>query len=204
MDNKKQLQLLTQQIKSCTRCDLYKSASHSVAGEGNPNAKIVFIGEAPGQREDLLGRPFVGHAGKYLDLLLEKTGLSRQDVFITNMVKHRPPENRDPQPAEIAACNVWLEKQLSAISPKIIVTLGKWSLNYYLPTKKISEIHGQPFKKVNVVLIPMYHPAAALRNGSLARELENDFVKNKELLHHPDTASQISSSLERDGQGSLF
>jgi DNA polymerase len=204
MDKNEDISNLAQQIKNCTRCELHKSANHAVPGEGSPRAKIVFIGEGPGLNEDTQGRPFVGNAGKYLDLLLSKADLKRQEVFITNVVKHRPPENRDPQPTEITACSTWLEKQIAAISPKIIVTLGKWSLNRYLPDKKISEVHGLPTRVQNVVVIPMYHPAAALRRGLVAKELEEDFEKNKTLLQNPASADQINESNSEGGQESLF
>ncbi len=204
MEKNEQIASLVQQIDNCTRCDLYKGTNRSVAGEGSPDAKIVFIGEAPGLNEDAQGRPFVGNAGKRLDLLLSKVGLRRKDVFITNVVKHRPPQNRDPLPAEIATCNAWLENQLSAISPKIIVTLGKWSLNRYLPKKKISQVHGEPVRIQNTVVIPMYHPAAALRRGQVARELEEDFQKNKDLLRNPHLADEITEAASEEGQGSLF
>lgn len=204
MEKNEQITSLVQQIDSCTRCDLYKGANRSVAGEGSPDAKIVFIGEAPGLNEDKQGRPFVGNAGKYLDLLLSRVGLRREEVFITNVVKHRPPENRDPLPVEIAACRAWLENQLSAISPKIIVTLGKWSLNRYLPAKKISQVHGEPVRIQNTVVIPMYHPAAALRNGQVASQLEEDFQKNKNLLQKPDLVDETTEAASDEGQGSLF
>lgn len=204
MEKKEKLLELAAQVEKCTRCDLYKSANHAVPGEGSPTAGIVFIGEAPGFHEDAKGLPFVGNAGKYLDLLLSKVGLKREEVFITNVVKHRPPQNRDPAPNEVVACNGWLDAQLSIISPKIIVTLGKWSLNRYLPQKKISEIHGEPFQIQNVVVIPMYHPAAALRSSKLAAELEDDFLKNKRLMQKPQLAGQTAQSLGESGQGSLF
>ena len=204
MEKNEQIASLAQRLDNCTRCDLYKGANRAVAGEGLPDAKIVFIGEAPGLNEDAQGRPFVGNAGKRLDLLLSKVGLRRKDVFITNVVKHRPPQNRDPLPAEIATCNAWLENQLSAISPKIIVTLGKWSLNRYLPKKKISQVHGEPVRIQNTIVIPMYHPAAALRRGQVARELEEDFQKNKDLLRNPHLADEITEAASEEGQGSLF
>lgn len=204
MDKAQSLALLSREIEKCTRCDLYKSANQAVAGEGNANSKIVFVGEAPGFHEDVQGKPFVGNAGKLLGRLLLKIGLRREEVFITNVLKHRPPENRDPTPNEISACNFWLEKQLSLLLPKIVVTLGKWSLNRYLPSKKISEIHGRPVRVQNTVVLPMYHPAAALRSTNIARELENDFLKNRELLQNPQKADEIVMYFEEDGQGSLF
>lgn len=201
---KSNLSSLAQQIDSCTRCDLYKSATHAVPGEGAKDAKIALVGEAPGFHEDAQGKPFVGAAGKYLDLLLSKIGLRREKVFITNVVKHRPPENRDPSLVEVAACSIWLDKQLEIISPKIIVTLGKWSLSRYLPNKKISQVHGQPFRVGQFVVLPMYHPAAALRNRTVARELEEDFLKNQKLLKDPESAGDTDDFMQEDSQESLF
>jgi len=207
---KEKLLEIAQKIKDCRRCDLYKGSTHAVPGEGNPQAAVMFIGEAPGFHEDSQGRPFVGNAGRYLDTLLLKVGLRREDVFITNVVKHRPPENRDPTPTEVAACSVWLEQQLVTIYPKIVVTLGRWSLARYAPKMKISDIHGKPFKAGGVVVLPMYHPAAALRSPQTGRWLEEDFLKNKNLLQNPDTADKITETSKEgqarlpDGQGSLF
>lgn len=203
MEKQKLLEVLASQIDQCTRCELYKPSTHAVPGTGSSEAKIVFVGEAPGFHEDQQGKPFVGNAGKFLNYLLGKIGLDRENVFITNVVKHRPPENRDPVPGEISACTYWLDKQMAILSPKIIITLGKWSLNYFLPNKKISEVHGQTVKIKDRVILPMYHPAAALRNGAIARSLEEDFLNNKELLLDPDKASE-TKSLDTDGQQSLF
>ena len=204
MSSREKLLALAKKIDTCKRCELYKSANHTVVGEGAASAKVVFVGEAPGYHEDIQGRPFVGNAGKYLSLLLEKVGLRRDDIYITNIIKHRPPENRDPLPAEIAACSLWLEEQLTQLSPKIIVTLGRWSLNFFSPTKKISEVHGLPFRTQDKVILPMYHPAAALRNTRIGSSLEEDFLNNKHLLLNPETAEKIEGSFEEGGQGSLF
>ena len=201
---KEKLLEIAQKIKDCQRCDLYKGSTHAVPGEGSPQAEILFIGEAPGFHEDYQGRPFVGTAGKYLDTLLTKIGLQRQDVFITNVVKHRPPENRDPTFSEVAACSAWLDQQLAIISPRVVVTLGRWSLSRYAPKAKISDVHGKPFKAGGFVVLPMYHPAAALRSAQTARELEEDFLKNKNLLQNPETADQVINIFEEGGQGSLF
>jgi len=203
MEKQKLLEGLASQIDQCTRCELYKSSTHAVPGVGLSEAKIVFVGEAPGFHEDQQGKPFVGNAGKFLDYLFGKIGLERKNVFITNVIKHRPPDNRDPFPQEIAACTHWLDKQLAILSPKIIITLGKWSLNYFLSNKKISEVHGQTVKIKEKVILPMYHPAAALRNGAIARVLEEDFLNNRQLLLDPDKASEIKS-LDAGGQQSLF
>ena len=199
-----QLASITKQIEKCQRCNLYKAATHAVPGSGNSDAKVVFIGEAPGFNEDAQGLPFVGNAGRYLDTLLAKVGLSRRDIFITNMVKHRPPENRDPTYPEIAACGLWLDEQLAVLDPKVIVTLGRFSLARFLPNAKISTVHGQAFRAGKFVVVPMYHPAAALRSLVTARELEDDFLKNRLLLNDPYLANDIEQPYGEGGQGSLF
>lgn len=161
--------------------DLAQQATNLVMGDGNFNSDIVFIGEAPGKREDLLGLPFVGAAGKFLNEMLSAAGLERKDVYITNIVKYRPPNNRDPLPEEKAAFWPYLLRQLQVINPKIIITLGRHSMEYFLPDMKIGEIHGQPHSVVvegqRMVIMPLYHPAAALYNGSLRRTLIDDFLK---------------------------
>lgn len=168
---------LAEQISVCTKCDLCKTRTHAVPGEGNPNADIVFIGEGPGFYEDQQARPFVGPAGKFLDELLASIGLKRADVFICNVLKCRPPGNRDPLPGEIEACKPWLDQQLEAIKPRVIVTLGRFSMNRYFPGQSIGKIHGQPKRIDDVTVMPMYHPAAALHQGSLRRTIEQDFKK---------------------------
>lgn len=211
MDKRERLSNLAKQIEICKKCPLYKEATKAVPGEGNPEAKIVFIGEAPGFHEDAQGRPFVGSAGKYLDFLLTKVSLKREEVFITNVVKHRPPENRDPAPSEIAACSSWLESQLATIFPRVIVTLGRWSLARYAPGAKISSVHGRPMRAQGVVVLPMYHPAAALRSGQTQKAIEDDFLKNQELFTNPDKAEILVDDIKEtrqdsvsSGQGSLF
>lgn len=160
---------------------LAKTATHLVPGEGNPNADIVFIGEAPGKAEDLTGRPFVGAAGKFLAEMLEAAGISRDEVFITSILKYRPPNNRDPEAAEKEAFWPYMVRQLLVIQPKIVVTLGRHSMEYFLPEQKISKIHGQPkridFGEQKIVVMPMYHPAVALYNTSQRQMLLEDFMK---------------------------
>jgi DNA polymerase len=204
MEKSEKLQQLAKQIEICHSCGLYKNAKHSVPGEGNPESPIVFIGEAPGFNEDAQGRPFVGNAGKYLDNILAKVGLERKDIFITNMVKHRPPENREPASSELTSCNSWVEEQLKTIEPKIIVALGRVSLNYFLPGAKISHVHGHPYRVQNYVVLPMYHPAAALRSMHTATELEDDFQKNKDLLINPLLGEKVTEIYQSSGQASLF
>lgn len=161
--------------------DLAKQATNLVMGDGSVDSDIVFIGEAPGKNEDLSGLPFVGAAGKFLNDMLSQAGLERKDVYITNIVKYRPPNNRDPLPDEKVAFWPYLLRQLEIINPKVIITLGRHSMEYFLPGLKIGEIHGQP-QTVQVggqgfVIMPLYHPAAALYNGSLRQTLITDFLK---------------------------
>jgi len=170
-------------VQNCQKCPLYKTAIQGVPGEGNPNADIFFVGEAPGRNEDIQGRPFVGASGKFLDELISLIGLKREDVFIGNMVKHRPPGNRDPEPNELHACTPWLEKQLEIIQPKLIVTLGRFGMAYFLGTGfTISQVHGQPKRRKGQVVLPMYHPAAALYRGQLKDVMRADFKKIPKLL----------------------
>lgn len=169
-------------VNACTDCDLYKGATRAVPGEGNPYAEVMFIGEGPGFHEDRLGRPFVGPAGQFLDQLIRSIGLERKDVFIANVVKHRPPNNRDPLPGEIAACKKWLDRQIEIIRPRVIVTLGRYSMNRYFPGQSISRIHGQPRRVGDVWVVPMYHPAAALHQASLRRTIETDFQQIRVVL----------------------
>ena len=170
------------EVGACTRCDLYKHALKGVPGEGDPNADVLLIGEAPGFHENQQGRPFVGAAGQFLEQLLGSVGLTRKDVFIANVIKHRPPENRDPLPEEVAACVPYLERQIEAIDPKVIVTLGRFSMSYFFPGEKISRIHGVPRRHGKRLILPMYHPAAALHQGSLRRTVEDDFLKVTQAL----------------------
>ncbi|MBT3834707.1 uracil-DNA glycosylase [Candidatus Peribacteria bacterium] len=176
------IEKLAEELKNWKGCDLAKN-SNPVLGEGNPKSKVVFIGEAPGQKEDEQGRPFVGPAGKFLDELLDSIGFKREDVYITNIVKYRPPGNRDPLPEEKVACLPWVKMELAIIKPKVIATLGKHSLNEFFPKLSISKVHGEP-QKINddLALFPIYHPAAALHNGGLRGALFEDFRKLGEFL----------------------
>lgn len=163
-------------------CELRHSASRAVFGHGNPNADVVFIGEAPGKKEDETGIPFMGAAGKFLNEMLESIGMKREDIYITNIVKYRPPENRDPLPQEKEACKEWLHEELNTIEPKLIIFLGRHSMNHFFPELKISDAHGKlVIKTIQGIhtryFLPLYHPAAALYNGSLREELMNDFKK---------------------------
>lgn len=190
MDKQKALDELTLDIEQNHVCEeLAQQANNLVMGDGNLNADIVFIGEAPGKNEDEQGLPFVGAAGKFLNEMLAAADMDRSDVYITNIVKYRPPNNRDPSLEEKKAFWPFLVRQLQIIKPKIIVTLGRHSMEYFLPDMKISDIHGQPkrvqFGDEKLVIVPLYHPAAALYNGSLRQTLIDDFI------HMPDIIEQI-------------
>ncbi|MEX1997703.1 MAG: uracil-DNA glycosylase [Candidatus Andersenbacteria bacterium] len=179
----KALRELCERMNTPDKCPLYTTATHVVPGEGNPDAEIMFIGEAPGKNEDEQGRPFVGAAGKFLDQLIASTGRRREDVYIANIIKHRPPGNRDPLPDEIAAYAPWLEEQIKIINPRLMVTLGRFSMEYLLgPGHSITKIHGQPKRRNERVIMPMYHPAAALYRGDLRPILAADFQKIPKVL----------------------
>lgn len=182
-----QLDDIAQQIIDDNICpELAKSATQLVFAEGNPDADIVFIGEAPGKNEDLQGKPFVGAAGKFLNEMLAGIGLKREDIYITNIVKYRPPSNRDPLPAEKEAFLPYLVRQLNVIKPKLVITLGRHSMEYFLPSLKISAVHGQP-KRISLgtrkqVVLPLFHPAAALYNGGMRQTLIDDFALIPSIL----------------------
>ena len=177
MDKRSYLEEIEKNIKVCSKCRLCKTARNAVPGEGNPNSEIVFIGEAPGENEDLTGRPFVGRAGKLLESLLGKINYTREDVWIGNIIKHRPPQNRDPLPDEIIACQPFLTAQLKIMAPTLIVTLGRFALLYFYSDGKISRDRGSLVKTPSFHVFPVYHPAAALRNPQMARDLEEDFMR---------------------------
>mgnify|MGYP001607376140 CR=1 FL=1 len=184
---------IAQEVSVCTHCALHESRKKSVPGEGPANAEIMFIGEGPGFHENEQGRPFVGAAGKFLDQLLAQAGVTRADVFIGNVVKCRPPGNRDPLPEELAACDIHLEAQIKAINPSIIVTLGRFSMNKFIPGAKISAIHGQMRKVGDRFVIPMFHPAAALHQAALKPAILADFAKLPELLKQARAAQGKSA-----------
>ena len=173
---------LLQQVHSCTLCSLSQKRTTAVPGEGSRTADIVFVGEAPGYHEDRQGRPFVGPAGQFLDQLLASIGLKREDVYITNMLKCRPPNNRDPLPGEIAACKPYLDRQLEMIRPRVVVTLGRFSFAKFVPGESIGKARGKPRKWNGSTIFPMYHPAAALHNPGLRPTIERDFQKLPPLL----------------------
>jgi DNA polymerase len=173
---------LYQEIAVCQRCQLGRYRTKAVPGEGAEDSEILFIGEAPGWHEDQQGRPFVGPAGQYLEQLLASIGLRREQVYIANVIKCRPLENRDPLPGEILACRPWLEQQVELIRPKMIVTLGRYSMAMFFPGKSISKIHGTAQKRDNTIYYAMYHPAAALHQQNLRSAIEEDMLRIPSLL----------------------
>lgn len=181
---------LYEKIAQCRNCELAKYRTKVVPGEGPEDAEIVFIGEAPGWHEDQQGRPFVGPAGQFLDQLLASIGLRREQVYIANVIKCRPPQNRDPLPAEIESCRPWLDRQIEIIHPKMIVTLGRYSLARYFPNETIGKVHGKPRKIGSIIYYPMYHPAAALHQGSLRRTIEADILKIPQIMAEYDKLPQ--------------
>lgn len=208
MKPEEELKRIAQEVSICTQCNLHYSRKRGVPGEGPANAEIMFIGEGPGFHENEQGRPFVGAAGKFLDELLAQINLKRSDVFITNVVKCRPPSNRDPQAEELAACDGYLERQIQAINPKVIVTLGRFSMARFLPKAKISDVHGQAMNVKGRLVVAMYHPAAALHQRSLRSTIEADFARLPELITQaaqmPEYIEQPAEEKQEPKQLSLF
>ena len=192
---------LNKEIECCQDCELGKHRTRAVPGEGPENAILLFIGEAPGWHEDQQGRPFVGPAGKYLEELLASINLKREQVYIANVIKCRPPSNRDPLPGEVQACSKWLNHQVELIHPKMIVTLGRYSMAKYFSNQSISQVHGKARKQDNVVCYAMYHPAAALHQGSLRKTIEADMLKIPQILAQ---AEKITEAENEPQQLSLF
>jgi uracil-DNA glycosylase family 4 len=180
------LDRIATEVRNCQACELHYGRKNAVPGVGPADAAIMFIGEGPGFHEDQQGIPFVGAAGKFLDELLEMIGLNRDQVFIANVVKCRPPANRDPRPEEIEACRGYLDRQIALIHPQMVVTLGRYSMERYFPNAKISQVHGQARKINGILYYPMYHPAAALHQPSLRRTVEEDMAKIPDLLARID------------------
>ena len=184
-----ELQVIEAEVRSCPRCRLSQTRKRAVPGEGPPNAKLMFIGEGPGYWENKEGRPFVGQAGKLLEELLAGIGLTRQDVYITNVVKCRPPNNRDPLPDELAACHDYLVRQIAAIQPRVIVTLGRFSMaKFFPPGRGISAIHGTTVRYGRATCLAVFHPAAALRTPAYKQALIEDFKKIPDLLARAEAA----------------
>lgn len=192
---------LYEQIELCRDCELGKHRNRAVPGEGPEKATLLFIGEAPGWYEDQQGRPFVGPAGQYLEELLASIGLKRDQVYIANVIKCRPPGNRDPLPAEIQTCGKWLNHQIDLIRPKMIVTLGRYSMARYFPNQAISKVHGKAKKQDNIIYYAMYHPAAALHQGSLRKVIEADMLTIPQILAQ---AEKLNEAEAEPQQLSLF
>jgi len=186
MSSEESLQAIRAQVQQCRACQLYAGRTRAVPGEGPATSLVMFIGEGPGYHEDQQGQPFVGQAGKFLDELLACAGLNRAEVFITNVVKCRPPSNRDPEPDELTACDQYLNAQIDAINPRVIVTLGRFSMAKFVTDGKISQIHGRPHQVNGRVVVTMYHPAAALHQPALKTTLMEDFGRLKQFLQQTE------------------
>jgi len=195
---------LNKEIAVCRKCEIAKYRTKVVPGEGNENAEILFIGEAPGYHEDQLGRPFVGPAGQLLDKLLNSINLKRQQVYIANVIKCRPPNNREPLPGEIENCRHWLEQQIELIHPRMIVTLGRYSMAKFFPGKTISKIHGTGQKQDGVVYFAMYHPAAALHQQSLRQTIEADMLKIPQYLEEAKKTVEVEFKPPEAQQLTMF
>ncbi|MGA9350148.1 MAG: uracil-DNA glycosylase [Anaerolineae bacterium] len=194
---------LYEEIAICQRCDLAKGRTQTVPGEGSEDAEIMFIGEAPGFHEDRQGRPFVGAAGRFLEELLASIGLKREEVYICNVIKCRPPGNRDPLSEEIETCKPYLDKQIELIQPKLIVTLGRYSMARYFPNASITRIHGQPKRIGGRIYYPMFHPAAALHQPKWRSAVEEDMLKIPQILKEAEQLAE-AEPLEQAKQLSFF
>ena len=199
-----ELTVLYQEVRTCQKCILSQGRTNAVPGEGPKDAEIMFIGEAPGFHEDRQGRPFVGAAGKYLEELLATIDLSREEVYIANVIKCRPPGNRDPEPQEIEACRPYMDQQIDLVRPRLIVTLGRFSMQRYFPGASISRIHGQAKRVGNVIYYPMFHPAAALHQPRWRSLVEEDILKIPELLSRLDEIEEEEPDIPQAEQLSLF
>jgi DNA polymerase len=187
-----ELEALYSRINTCTDCDLCKTRTHAVPGEGPPDAEIMFVGEGPGFHEDQQARPFVGAAGKFLDEMLASIGLQRSEVYITNVLKCRPPGNRDPLPNEVEACRNYLLQQIELLNPRLIVTLGRFSLSWFFPRDSISKVHGSLRRLGDRHFMHLYHPAAALHAGNLRRVIEEDFSKIPAALRKVEESRELA------------
>ncbi len=192
---------LYEEIENCQDCELARYRIKVVPGEGDEDAELLFIGEAPGWHEDQQGRPFIGPAGGFLEQLLASIKLTREQVYIANVIKCRPPSNRDPLPSEIQACRKWLDRQIEIIQPRMIITLGRYSLARYFPNESISKVHGKARKVGDIICYPMYHPAAALHQGTLRQIIEADMLQIPRVLAQSE---QIPEAEAESQQLSLF
>jgi DNA polymerase len=196
MSAEKTLAEVAREVMACTQCPLGESRKNPAPGEGPANAEIMLIGEGPGYHEDQQGRPFVGAAGQFLNELLSQAGLKREEVWITNVVKCRPPGNRDPQPGELAACDPYLERQIAALKPTVIITLGRYSMTKFMPGVKISQVHGQMRRLGDRFVIAMFHPAAALHQAALKPAIMADFARLPQQL---ETARRELAKMAANG-----
>jgi uracil-DNA glycosylase len=201
MSSEEILKEVAVEVSTCAKCKLCNGRTRAVPGEGTPTAKILFIGEGPGYHEDKQGRPFVGPAGQFLDELLASISLKRSDVFITNVVKCRPPNNRDPEQDEIAACDDYLDRQIAALQPQVIVTLGRFSMTKFFGNERISVIHGRARKKDGYICIAMYHPAAGLHQASLKDAIRQDFKKIPLIVAEADRMAAEAPTRSGTNQG---
>lgn len=192
---------LYEEIENCQDCELARYRIKVVPGEGDEDAELLFIGEAPGWHEDQQGHPFIGPAGGFLEQLLASIKLTREQVYIANVIKCRPPSNRDPLPSEIQACRKWLDRQIEIIQPRMIITLGRYSLARYFPNESISKVHGKARKVGDIICYPMYHPAAALHQGTLRQIIEADMLQIPRVLAQSE---QIPEAEAESQQLSLF
>ncbi len=208
MNKAKELQKIKVDMEADKKLPLISKPEDVIPGDGNPNAEIVFIGEAGGYHESIQRKPFVGNAGKLLDQMLRTIGLPRESVYITNMVKTRPPENRDPTPDELSIYSKYLDRELEVIQPKVIITLGRFSMGKFLPGVTISSVHGKvqrvKWKNHDIVVVPMYHPAAALRNGNMMFSFKDDFRKVPEILKEIKEGEKVKEKEEETEQMNLI
>jgi len=204
-DKKSELEKLKKKMLADDSLPLRKGATNLVFSDGSPVAEIMFIGEGPGYWEDQKSLPFVGNAGMFLNQLLATIGLKRTDVFITNVVHHRPPENRDPEPHELEAYKPYLDEMIKIVNPKVIITLGRFSMAKFLPGVTISSVHGKPrsvnFSGVRILVIPMYHPAAGLRNGTVKEQMLTDFKKIPDIISKFNESDEKNAVEEEENKG---
>lgn len=200
MNKQEELLKLKKEMEDDKSLPLREGATQLVFGDGNPNAEVYCLGEGPGYHEDRQGKPFVGQAGQLLNRLLESINLKREDVYISNVVRFRPPQNRDPLPEEIAAFQPYVDREIEIINPKIIVTLGRFSMGKFLPYAKISSVHGKPavieWRNKKIIVVPMYHPAAALRAGAIMQQIKEDFKVIPEMLEEVKIKEKIKTEEE--------
>jgi uracil-DNA glycosylase family 4 len=204
MSKEELLAQVNRALRNCKKCRLSRTRTNVVPGDGSPNAEIMFVGQCPGFHEDQQGIPFVGRAGQLLDELLASIDLKREKIFITNIVKCRPPENRDPMVDEVRNCSPYLERQIKIFNPKLIITLGRFASEFFIPNGKISQIHGVPHRVKGRLVFPLYHPAAALRSTGVLEELRRDFRKIPEVLAGEMEVKEIVNNNVSENQMSLI